>query len=442
MSDLIGWKARPGRKPLLIRGARQVGKTWLMQAFGRLHFKQTAYVNFEKSPHLKTLFIGQIDIGKILAGLQVEVGFTIDPEHTLLIFDEIQAIPEAITSLKYFSEDAPQYHLMCAGSLLGVALHLDISFPVGKVEFLNLYPLTFLEFLSALGEEDLIRLLSTLDWQLIATFKARYIERLRQYYFVGGMPEVVALFAAKQDYSLVRSIHKQILNAYELDFSKHAPASVVPRIRMVWNSIPAQMAKENRKFIYGQIKEGARAKDYEMAMAWLIDCGLIYRVTRVTQPGVPLKAYEDAGAFKLFLVDLGLLAAMGDVHYSTLLDGNALFREFKGALTEQYVLQQLMSEALMVVHYWSAAHGIAEVDFVLQYKNMVVPLEVKAEENLKSKSLRVYQDKFAPEITLRTSMSDYRTQDWLINIPLYALNNGLHAAFSPKPGKTSLHSTE
>jgi hypothetical protein len=256
------------------------------------------------------------------------------------------------------------------------------------------------------------------------------------------MPEVVALFASKPDYSLVRSIHKQILNAYELDFSKHAPASVVPRIRMVWNSIPAQMAKENRKFIYGQIKEGARAKDYEMAIAWLIDCGLIYRVTRVKQPGVPLKAYEDAGAFKLFLVDLGLLAAMGDVHYSTLLDGNALFREFKGALTEQYVLQQLMSEPLMVIHYWSAAHGIAEVEFVLQYKNMVVPLEVKAEENLKSKSLRAYHDKFAPEITLRTSMSDYRMQDWLINIPLYALNNGLHAAFSPKPGKTSLHPAE
>jgi hypothetical protein len=340
----------------------------------------------------------------------------------LLIFDEIQSVPEAITALKYFCEDAPQYHIIAAGSLLGVSLHSGISFPVGKVEFMDLHPLNFPEFLDATGETSLVQLLNAKDWKLISTFKSKYIQRLRQYYYVGGMPEAVSKFIESENYQDVRDIHKQILNAYELDFSKHAPTAIVPRIRMVWNSIPAQLAKENRKFIYGLIKEGSRAKEYELAVSWLIDCGQIHKVCRVSKPGIPLKAYEDTSAFKLFIVDVGLLASMGDMDVKTLLDGNAVFSEFKGSLTEQYVMQQLKSVNENVVYYWSAEHSSAEVDFVIQYKGQVIPVEVKAEENLHAKSLKVYHEKYMPVHTMRTSMSDFREQDWLTNLPLYALS--------------------
>ena len=422
LSELISWKNKSSRKPLIIRGARQVGKTWLMKEFGSTQYTQTVYINFEKTKQLKSLFEEDFDIRRIILALQIESGKTIHADNTLLIFDEIQSVPEAITALKYFCEDAPQYHIIAAGSLLGVSLHSGFSFPVGKVEFMDLHPLNFLEFLAATGEDSLVQLLNTRDWKLITTFKSKYIQRLRQYYYVGGMPEAVSKFNESENYQDVRDIQKQILNAYELDFSKHAPTAIVPRIRMVWNSIPAQLAKENRKFIYGLIKEGSRAKEYEMAVSWLMDCGQIHKVCRVSKPGIPLKAYEDTSAFKLFIVDIGLLAAMGDMDVKTLLDGNAVFSEFKGSLTEQYVMQQLKSFNEYVVYYWSSEHSTAEVDFVIQYKGQVFPVEVKAEENLHAKSLKVYYEKYLPAHTLRTSMSDFREQDWLTNLPLYALS--------------------
>lgn len=419
--DLLAWKNAASRKPLIIRGARQVGKTWLMKAFGAKEYQQTIYVNFEKSPRLQALFDDDFDLQRVLVALQAETGKTIDASNTLIIFDEIQAAPKAITALKYFEEDAPDLHIIAAGSLLGVALHSEISFPVGKVQFMDLFPMNFKEFLMAIEDNGLIEVLESGDWKLITTFKSKFIEKLRHYYFVGGMPEAVAQFAENNNFIEVRNIQKQILTAYEQDFSKHPPFSIVPRIRMLWNSIPAQLAKENRKFIYGLIKKGARAKDYELALAWLVDCGQVHKVNRITRPGVPLKAYEDFSAFKLFLVDTGLLSAMGEIDSKTLLEGDALFSAFKGALTEQYVLQEMLSAGVFSIYYWTAERSTAEIDFVIQHKNAVFPAEVKAEENLQSKSLKTFHQKYNPQLSLRFSMSDYRRQDWMINVPLYAV---------------------
>jgi len=422
LAELILWKNSASRKPLIIRGARQVGKTWLMKEFGNTQYDQTVYINFEKNKRLKALFTDDFDIKRVIVALQAESGLTIHAERTLLIFDEIQAVPEAITALKYFQEDAGEYHIVAAGSLLGVAVHSGISFPVGKVVFMDLYPLTFLEFLEAIGESALIEILHSSDWKLITAYKSKYIERLRQYYYVGGMPEAVLKFTENNNFKEVREIQKQILDNYEHDFSKHAPSEIVPRIRMIWNSIPAQLAKENRKFIYGIIKEGSRAKDYESALSWLIDCGQVNKVCRITKPAIPLKAYEDRSAFKMFLVDIGLLTAMGDVDPKTLLEGSAIFTEFKGALTEQYVYQQLNNTNDYVIYYWSAERSTSEIDFIVQYNGLVVPIEVKAEENLQAKSLKVYLEKFSPTVSIRTSMSDFRKQDWLTNLPLYAIS--------------------
>jgi len=337
--ELIKWKNKQGRKPLVIRGARQVGKTWLMKEFGKKEYAQIAYTNFESSKLLSTLFINDFDIKRIIAALQIETGVQINPDNTLIIFDEIQEAEGAITSLKYFFENAPEYHIIAAGSLLAVALQKHTSFPVGKIEFIKLYPLNLEEFLLAMGQKPLLNLLVSKDWELIKSFKEKYIQFLRQYFFIGGMPEAVLSFSINNNYKDVRYIQKQILSAYEQDFSKHAPNEIVPRIRMLWNSIPAQLAKENKKFIYKIVRSGARAKDYEIALSWLIDCGLVHKVCRVSKPGIPLKAYEDYNAFKLFVVDVGLLGAMGDIDIKTLLDGKAIFEEFKGAMTEQYVLQ-------------------------------------------------------------------------------------------------------
>jgi predicted AAA+ superfamily ATPase len=422
MTELIAWKNSGSRKPLIIRGARQVGKTWLMQEFGNTQYAQTIYLNFEKNKRLRALFADDFDIKRVIIALQAESGLTIHAENTLLIFDEIQFVPEAITALKYFQEDVTGYNIVSAGSLLGVALHSDISFPVGKVEFMDLYPLTFLEFLDAIGESAFAEILHSADWKLITAYKSKYIERLRQYYYVGGMPEAVLKFSENSNFEEVRDVQKQILEAYEQDFSKHAPVNIVPRIRMLWNSIPSQLAKENRKFIYGIIKEGSRAKDYEIALSWLTDCGQVHKVCRVTKPAIPLKAYEDRNAFKLFLVDIGLLAAMGDIDAKTLLEGSKIFSEFKGALTEQFVFQQLHSTDEYILYYWSAERSTSEVDFLVQYNGGVVPIEVKAEENLQAKSLKVYMEKFSPEVSVRTSMSDFRKQDRLTNLPLYAIS--------------------
>lgn len=421
IEELHKWKAKRNKKPLIIRGARQVGKTWLMKEFGRVAFNKTVYISFDNNQRIMELFSSDLDVKRIVTGLELYSGQKIDPANTLLIFDEIQEVPKALTSLKYFNENAPQYQIICAGSLLGIALHQGTSFPVGKVEFFDLYPLSFTEFLAAMGNNQYAELLHKGDFDLVTTFKQTYIDMLKYYYYVGGMPEVVCSFSENIDFNEVREIQQRILDAYEQDFSKHAPHDVVPRIRMLWNSIPAQLTKENKKFIYGLIKEGARAKEYEQAMLWLTDCGLVHKVHRVNAANLPLKAYEDLKSFKLFLVDVGLLSCMVRLKQSTLLDGNDLFKEFKGALTEQYVLQQLKTVKHLVTYYWTNDRGGAEIDFVVDNGSTVIPIEVKAEINLKSKSLKTYWEKFQPEISIRTSMADYKREEWLLNLPLYTI---------------------
>lgn len=425
MGTLIAWKNSKARKPLIIKGARQVGKTWLMKEFGQLHYAEVAYFNFESNAVLRSIFLGNYDTTQLITALRIESGKSLDPKTTLIVFDEIQECEGALTSLKYFQENAPEYHIVAAGSLLGVAMNRTQSFPVGKVDFLELYPLSFREFLDASDKSDLLKLLDSANWSMITAFRERFMDSLRQYYFVGGMPEAVLSFTKYGNLEQVREIQLKILAAYEQDFSKHAPSVIVPRMRMVWQSIPSQLAKENRKFIYGAVKQGARAKDFELALAWLSDAGLVHKVHCVTKPGIPLIAYQDLSAFKLYLLDVGLLTAMGNLDSSSLLQGNNLLQEFKGALTEQYVLQQLKCTDHLPIFYWSAERAKAEVDFVIQDKNKVIPLEVKAEENLKSKSLRVYHDAFQPPVSYRLSMSNYREQEWMINIPLYAVNHVL-----------------
>lgn len=423
IEELLKWKASQFRKPLIIQGARQVGKTWLMKEFGKTQYEKYAYINFENNERMQNLFKYNLDIDRIVTALQIESGIAIQPENTLILFDELQEVPRALTSLKYFCENAPQYHVIAAGSLLGVAMHPGTSFPVGKADFLDLYPLSFEEFLDATGNSNMAELLDTRDFSLINAFKGGLTDLLKQYYYIGGMPEVVATFVETKDYAKVREVQNRLLTAYEHDFSKHAPNETVPRIRMLWSSVPAQLARENRKFVYGLIRTGARAREFELAMQWLLDCGLIYKVHRVSKPDLPLAAYQDFNAFKLYILDVGLLGAMSNLDIKVLLEGNRIFEEFKGALTEQYVLQQLMARKNIIPYYWSADKGIAELDFLFQCENYIVPLEVKAAENLQAKSLKAYCQKYNPKVALRTSMSDYRKENWLVNIPLYAIGD-------------------
>lgn len=422
MSDLKNWKSRPDRKPLVVRGARQVGKTWLLKEFGMNEYDQTAYVNFESTKALQTMFADDYNIERVITAIQIETGVQIKAENTLIIFDEIQEAPGAITSLKYFHENAPQYHIISAGSLLGVSLHKRTSFPVGKVEFIDMFPLSFEEFLLAMDQQALLDLIASKNWPLIKSFKSKFIQYLRSYYFVGGMPEAVLSYREKNDFREVRTIQKRLLEAYENDFSKHAPYDIVPRIRMLWNSIPAQLAKENKKFNYKAVKSGSRAKEYELALSWLVDCGLVHKVNRASKPGIPLKAYEDFRAFKLFITDVGIMGAMGDIDVRTLIEGNLIFSEFKGALTEQFVLQQLKPIPDLAIYYWSAEKSTSEIDFLIQYSGEIIPIEVKSEENLQAKSLKTYCQKYSPNIAVRTSMSDFRKEDWMTNLPLYAIS--------------------
>lgn len=421
MENLREWKNRKNRKPLIIEGARQVGKTWLMKEFGRQEYTNTVYINFDSNSRMAELFSADLDITRILRGIEIYTGKKINSEDTLIIFDEVQEVPKALSSLKYFYEDAPEYHVICAGSLLGIALHGGTSFPVGKVEFMKLFPMSFREFLTATGKEQYVELLEQKDHQMISSFKQIYIDALKEYYYVGGMPEAVLSYSQAHDLEDVRNIQNMILAAYEQDFSKHAPVSIVPKIRMVWNSIPSQLAKENRKFIYGLLRKGARAKDYETAIMWLIDCGLIHKVSRITTPNLPLKAYEDLKAFKLYLVDIGLLGALAGLKQSALLDGNGMFVEFKGALTEQYVLQQLVTDPDIGIYYYTNDRGNCEIDFLIDDGDKVIPLEVKAELNLKAKSLKTYREKYSPEVAVRTSMADYKENDGLVDMPLYIM---------------------
>lgn len=421
---LKSWKNGINRKPLIIRGARQVGKTWLAREFGSSEYKQVAYVNFDGNSRMETLFDQDFDIERIVQGLKAETGVDINSKDTLIILDEIQEVPRAISSLKYFYENAPEYHVIVAGSLLGVALHEGTSFPVGKVDFMDLGPLNFQEFLLALGEDDLRGLIEDRNYELMGVFKDKLISLLKTYYFVGGMPEAVKTYVDTRSWNDTREVQKNILSAYEQDFSKHAPVNVVPRIRQVWDNLPEQLAKENKKFIYGLIREGARAKDYEYALMWLEDTGLIHKVGRIDTPRLPLKAYRSLTAFKTYVVDVGLLSAITGLSAKTLLEGDVVFTEFKGALTEQFVLQELIGLGMDAVYYWAVDDGSsAEVDFLIQIDNDIIPIEVKAEENLQSKSLRTYSQKYSPKKAVRVSMSDYRDEGWLVNTPLYMIEN-------------------
>ena len=427
MADLVIWKNKKRRKPLIIHGARQVGKTWLMKEFGKRYFKKTIYISFDNNVRMKNVFDMDYDTDRILSAIRIEAGEAFTSKDTLLIFDEIQEVPRALTSLKYFCENASEYYIIAAGSLLGMALHEGTSFPVGKVDFLNLYPMNFREFLLAAGEKQLADLLVIRDYELINSFSAKYTDLLRKYYYVGGMPEAVRCYFEEDDVLAVREIQKELLLYYENDFSKHAPKEQIPRIRMVWNSIPAQLAKENRKFIYGIVREGSRAKDYESAIQWLSDYGLILKSCRITKPGMPLIAYMEQNSFKVFMLDVGLLAAKSNLSARILLEGNRIFEEFKGALTEQFVAQQLHSQNIEL-YYYSTENSSGEIDFVIQRDQYCIPVEVKAEENLRARSLRAYCDKYRPEIAVRSSMSNYREQDWMVNVPLYSLAEFIAAA--------------
>ena len=423
IEELKKWKNSDTRKPLIIRGARQVGKTWLMKEFGEKNYEKCAYINFDDNSRMAQLFSGDFDIDRIIQGLKIESGVNIEAENTLIIFDEIQECPKAVTSLKYFYENANQYHIITAGSLLGVAMHQGTSFPVGKVDFLDLYPLNFKEFLKALGEDALIDLINKNDINLITVFSDKLKIYLKQYMYIGGMPEVVETYIKNKDFNEVRKKQEVLLQAYEQDFSKHAPNNVVPRIRQLWNNIPTQLAKENKKFIYGLVKEGARAREYELALSWLIDCGLIYQANRVNDCKIPLSAYQDFNAFKLYLLDVGLLCAMAKLDAKTIIEGNDIFVEFKGALTEQYVLTELKTNVDSPVFYWSSEKGTSEVDYIIQIGRNNIPIEVKSSENLQSKSLKSFVQKYNTKINVRTSMSNFKKEEWLINIPLYLIGN-------------------
>ncbi len=421
ISSLIDWKNKDNRMPLILKGARQVGKTWLLKTFGQQFYEQVAYINFETSSGMKQVFKNDFNLNRILLAIQAETGISPN-ENTLIVFDEIQECPEALLALKYFYEMASQFHVVSAGSLLGVTISNQASFPVGKVEFLDLYPLNFVEFLNAIGQESLVRLLESGDWELVKSYKERFKQYLRYYYFIGGMPEAVNSFSQKSDFQLVREIHNKILTSYEFDFAKHIPISILAGVRFVWNIIPSQLAKENRKFIFKNIRQGARAKDYEMAIIWLLDSGLIYKLNNVDKVAVPLKVYEDFNAFKLFILDVGLLGAMVNLDISALNDGSTVLEEYKGSLTEQFVMQEIQSLRKSKPYYWSLPNSQAELDFLIEHKSNIIPVEVKATENLQSKSLKIFYQKNNPKLSIRCSMSDYRKEDWLINLPLYALS--------------------
>lgn len=426
--QLLEWKNNPHRKPLILNGARQVGKTWLLKHFGEREYKNVAYVNCDKSAQMRAVFEDGYDIPRIIRNISAITNEDIRPRETLIILDEIQSVPKGLPSLKYFCEDAPEYDVAVAGSLLGIQLHSGESFPVGKVDMLKLYPLTFGEFLLAKGESIKKAALDSKDYDTTNVISSSYVELLRQYYFTGGMPAAVSAFVEGQPLSVIRQIQHDILSDYRRDFSKHAPEYEVPRINLVWNSIPAQLGKENRKFIYGMLKKGARAKDYEIAIQWLVDCGLVYKIPRVSKAAMPLRFYEDFSAFKLFILDVGLFGAMVNAPADQILIGSNVFSEYKGTFAELYVLQQIETLRNIDIYYYSTDDSRTEVDFVVQYEGKVIPVEVKAEENLRAKSLRQLVNSNPSLRGLRFSMSNYRHEDWLDNVPLY----GVEAYFASK----------
>ncbi|MBR1523965.1 MAG: ATP-binding protein [Lachnospiraceae bacterium] len=424
-SRLCEWKNKNDRKPLILNGARQVGKTWLLKEFGRREYEDLAYINCDDTPEMKSAF-SDYDTARLIRVFSALSGVSIKPQNTLLVLDEIQEIPDGLTSLKYFCENAPEYHIAVAGSLLGIGIHEGTGFPVGKVDEINLYPMTFAEFINALGKRELAKQMTEHRWSELSTLSHTFIELLRQYYYVGGMPAVVDSFSRKQDIQEVRVLQKQILTDYRRDFSKHIPKDILPKVNLVWDSIPSQLAKENKKFIYSAVKKGARAKDFENAIQWLADAGLVIKVSRIRKIEKPLKFYEDFDAFKLFLLDMGLMGAMTEVSPKDVLVNNKAFSEYKGAFTEQYVLQEL-STLENNIYYYSKDSSTLEVDFVIQ-KNEVYPIEVKAEENVRSKSLRVIYESNNSLRPCRFSMNDYREQEWMVNVPLYLAREWIKTA--------------
>lgn len=421
LNELVEWKRSNNRKPLIINGARQVGKTYILQEFGRLYYKSIAYVNCDRNKLLNQIFAPDYDITRIIRSLSALLHIHITPEDTLIVFDEIQENPVILNSLKYFYENAPEYHIAVAGSLLGISLHGNISFPVGKVDMIKMYPMAFDEFLTAIGEEALVDILAQSDYALADSLAMRYIDCLRQYYFVGGMPAAVREYSESGNLQNVRAIQKQILFDYRRDFSKHAPTAEVPRINMVWDSIPSQLAKENKKFVYGAIRKGARASEFEIAIQWLIDAGLVYHVLRATSPTIPLKFYEEPSVFKLFMLDVGLMGAMTDAPAESIIIGDNIFHEYKGAFTELFVYTQLVPQHLPI-YYYSSNTSRVEIDFLVQKGTTVLPIEVKAEVNVKSKSLYTFISKHPEMKGLRFSMLPFSSQDWMNNVPLYSVN--------------------
>lgn len=419
-SSLKKWKDSPTRKPLILQGARQVGKTYILKEFGAREYSEVVYINCDDNNDMQNMF-ADYDIDRIIRSLSAISGVSIKPSTTLLILDEIQEVERGLASLKYFCEKAPEYHVAVAGSLLGITLHEGTSFPVGKVDMLYMYPMDFEEFLLAMGKEQLVELLRSNSWAALTPLRGMLTELLRQYYFVGGMPEAVKTYVERGDIWEVRSIHSKIIDAYRNDMSKHVPKQQVQRINMVWNSIPSQLARDNKKFIYGALRKGARANDFEIAIQWLVDSGLVHKVHRISKPVVPLKFYEDMASFKLFLLDCGLLGALSETPPEQILIGDNVFEEYKGAFTENYVLQQLKSLPRTFVYYYSNDNSTLEIDFVVQHEAHVIPIEVKAEENLRAKSLRQFVTDNAGLHGVRFSMSDYREQDWLTNVPLWAV---------------------
>lgn len=426
IEELIMWKSSRRRKPLIVEGVRQVGKTWLVKEFAKLYYNSIAYVNFEENTFLRNIFEIDYDIDRITAAISAATHTNCAAEGTLIFLDEIQEAKNGITALKYFYENAPHLHVIVAGSLLGIQLHSHVSFPVGKVQFLRLQPMTFSEFLMALGEVILAKMILAGDWANIKMFAPKLRELLKYYYYVGGMPEAVFCFSQDRDWLEVRNIQMEIIKSYERDFSKHAPEDIAPRIHDLWLSLPSQLSKENRKFIYGLVKQGARAREYEIALQWLVDGGLINRINCVKAPRIPLKSYEDRSAFKIYCVDIGLLGAMCRLDSMTMIEGSRIFTEFKGALTEQFVMQQLTGK--MELFYFSKPNSNQEIDFLIQSGMDILPIEVKAEVNVKAKSLKQFFIENSPRHAYRLSMNDYKREEWMTNVPLYAAEH-LQALF-------------
>lgn len=422
IKKLKEWKNKEDRKPMILMGARQVGKTWIMKEFGKNEYAKVAYISFYNNERMNDVFDMDFDIDRIIMNLNIESSVSITPNDTLIILDEIQNSPKALESLKYFCEDANEYHVIAAGSLLGVAVHENVSFPVGKVDMLDLYPFSFREFLLAMDEKSLVMALDSKDFSIIDNFSDKFLFWLKNYYYIGGMPAVVDSFRRNKDYVKTRQIQKDILRQYEQDFGKHVDVKNLPRIRMVWQSIPIQLAKENKKFFFGQIKKGARSSDFEIAIQWLMDSGLIYKVNRVNEPHMPLKAYINMSAYKLFILDIGLLGALSDLPAKTILEKDEIFVEFKGAFTEQYVLQQLICDTQYTPYYYGTDKSTFEQDFMIQMEDRIVPIEVKAEGNVYSQSLKAYCEKYHPKKAVRFSTLKYVDQGWMVNIPLYAIS--------------------